>query len=68
MPTLKTRTRPTASSSAFAVRAKKRLLDQGRTIADVARELGCARESVSRAIHTDGLPRLRERVRAALSI
>jgi len=54
----------------FAVQAKKRLIDLGKTVTELAAEIDPPRprSTISVAIHTTRFPKVRKQVREALGI
>ncbi len=58
----------TADKNIFAIAAKHALLDLGWSVADLARRIKRPRSTVSRAIHTNKLPKVRRLVARRLSI
>lgn len=52
----------------FAVRVKTRLLHRGSSVAELARDIGRPRSTVSQAIHHGRFPRVRKQVKEALAV
>jgi len=52
----------------FAFRVKTRLMQEGRTITDLARQISRPRTSVSQAINRDRFPRIQKAIRKSLAL
>ena len=52
----------------FSYRVKVALLERGMTVTALAKQLGRARETVSRAIHHGKFPRVQASIKKALSL
>ena len=58
----------TKDQDSFSLAVKVALLKRGLTVSKLAENIGRARETVSRSIHQDRFPAVREQIREALSL